>query len=335
MDPGVVLFIIIALVIILIAATGFRIVRPFQQGLIEFLGKYRSTVNPGLRFVIPFLQRILKVDMREQVIDVPPQEVITKDNVAVTVDAVIYHEATDPVKLKYAVGNFILAVTKLAQTNLRNVIGDLQLDEALVSRELINSKLRTILDDATDKWGTRVVRVEIQRIEPPPDVTDAMHRQMKAERDRRALVTEAEGERAAAILTAEGVKEAAILTAAGRAEAIKLEAEAEKFRQLTVAEGEGQAIETVFGAIHAGNPTQDLLAVRYLETLQGVADGQATKIFLPLDTSSVLGSVAALGELFRGGDDLAGSGMGGGTHGGGSDAATAEHYESETEPDKG
>ncbi len=299
MDPAVVLFVVIAVVIILIAVAGFRIVRPFEQGLIELLGKYRTTVNPGLRFVIPFLQRILKVDMREQVIDVPPQEVITKDNVAVTVDAVIYFEATDPVKLKYAVGNFILAVTKLAQTNLRNVIGDLQLDEALVSRELINSKLRTILDDATDKWGTRVVRVEIQRIEPPPDVTSAMHRQMKAERDRRAIVTEAEGERAAAILSAEGVKESAILTAAGRAEAVKIEAEAEKYRQLTVAEGEGQAIETVFAAIHEGNPTHDVLAVRYLETLQGVADGRATKIFLPLDTSGVLGSVAALGELFR------------------------------------
>ncbi len=323
MDPAVVLFVVIAAVIILIAVAGFRIVRPFEQGLIELLGKYRATVNPGLRFVIPFLQRILKVDMREQVIDVPPQEVITKDNVAVTVDAVIYFEATDPVKLKYAVGNFMLAITKLAQTNLRNVIGDLQLDEALVSREIINSKLRTILDDATDKWGTRVVRVEIQRIEPPPDVTNAMHRQMKAERDRRAAVTEAEGERAAAILTAEGVKEAAILTAAGRAEAVKIEAEAEKFRQLTVAEGEGQAIETVFAAIHEGNPTQDLLAVRYLEALQGIADGQATKIFLPLETSGVLGSVAALGELFKEGNTPAAS----------SDSGTAMGTSTESAPE--
>ena len=182
-DAGVILLAIIALAILVIAAKGLRTVRPFEQGLIENLGKYRTTVDPGLRFVIPFIQRMLKVDMREQVVDVPPQEVITKDNVAVTVDAVIYYEPTDPVKLKYAVGSFIIAVTKLAQTNLRNVIGDLQLDDALVSRELINSKLRQILDDATDKWGTRVVRVEIQRIEPPPDVTQAMHRQMKAERD--------------------------------------------------------------------------------------------------------------------------------------------------------
>jgi regulator of protease activity HflC (stomatin/prohibitin superfamily) len=237
--------------------------------------------------------------MREQVVDVPPQEVITKDNVAVTVDAVIYYEPTDPVKLKYNVGNFILAVTKLAQTNLRNVVGDLDLDSALTSREVINSKLRQILDDATDKWGTRVVRVEIQRIEPPADVTEAMHRQMKAERDRRAAVTEAEGEKRAAILKAEGVRESNVLEAKGQAEAIKEVADAEKYQKLTVAEGEGQAIERVFAAIHNGDPTPDLIAIRYLEALQGIADGNATKVFLPLDTSGVLGSVAAIGELFN------------------------------------
>ena len=296
---AVILLGVLAVALVMIAASGFRIVRPFEQGLIEMLGKYRVTVEPGLRFVVPFVQRMLKVDMREQVVDVPPQEVITKDNVAVTVDAVIYYEPTDPVKLKYAVGNFILAVTKLAQTNLRNVIGDLQLDAALVSREVINSKLRQILDDATDKWGTRVVRVEIQRIEPPPDVTDAMHRQMKAERTRRAVVTEAEGDKRSAILKAEGVKESAILRAEGEAEAIKRVAEADKYQKLTVAEGEGQAIERVFQAIHNGEPTDDLIAIRYLETLQGIADGQATKIFLPLDTSGVLGAVAAMGEMFK------------------------------------
>ncbi|WP_420612248.1 SPFH domain-containing protein [Candidatus Spongiisocius sp.] len=306
---GVLLLAVIAVAVLLIAAAGFRIVRPYEQGLIEFLGKYKRTVPPGLRFVIPFVQRMLKVDMREQVVDVPPQEVITKDNVVVTVDAVIYFEATDPVKLKYAVGNFILAVTKLAQTNLRNVVGDLQLDAALVSRELINGKLRQILDDATDKWGTRVVRVEIQRIEPPPDVTDAMHRQMKAERSRRAVVTEAEGEKRSAILKAEGVKESAILRAEGEAEAIKRVADADKYQKLTVAEGEGQAIERVFLAIHNGDPTPDLIAIRYLEALQGIADGQATKIFLPLDTSGLLGSVAAIGELLKEG---AGSTAGGG-----------------------
>ena len=293
------LFGILALALILIAAAGFKIVRPYQKALIEVLGRYDKTVSSGLRWIMPFIKRMTKVDMREQVIDVPPQEVITKDNVVVTVDAVIYYEATDPVKLSYNVGNFVLAITKLAQTNLRNVIGDLDLDSALTSRDIINTKLRETLDDATDKWGVRVVRVELQRIEPPVDVTEAMHRQMKAERDRRANVTEAEGEKRSAILTAEGVKESRVLEAEGQAEAIKRVAEAEKYQRLTVAEGEGQAIERVFGAIHEGDPTPDLLAIKYMEALQGVADGRATKIFLPLDTSGVLGSVAAIGELFK------------------------------------
>lgn len=299
MEAVIILFAILALVLIVIAAAGFKIVRPFQKGLIEILGRYQKTVGSGLRWVMPFVKRLTKIDMREQVIDVPPQEVITKDNVVVTVDAVIYYEATDPVKLAYNVGNFILAITKLAQTNLRNVIGDLTLDDALTSRDIINTKLREILDDATDKWGVRVVRVEIQRIEPPVDVTEAMHRQMKAERDRRANVTEAEGEKRATILTAEGLRERQILEATGQAEAIKRVADAEKYQRLTVAEGEGQAIERVFAAIHTGDPTPDLIAIRYLETLEEIADGQATKIFLPLDTSGVLGSVAAIGEMFK------------------------------------
>ncbi len=298
MNQIVLLFAVLAVVLIVIAASGFRVVRPYEKGLIEFLGRYQRTVDSGLRWVMPFVKRLIKVDMREQVVDVPPQEVITKDNVVVTVDAVIYFEATDPVKLKYNVQNFILAVTKLAQTNLRNVVGDLDLDSALTSREIINAKLREILDDATDKWGTRVVRVEIQRIEPPADVTESMHRQMKAERDRRALVTEAEGDKRARILKAEGVRESRILEAQGQAEAIKQVAEAERFQKETVAEGEARAIERVFAAIHSGDPTPDLIAIRYLEALQGIADGRATKIFLPLDTSGVLGSVAAIGEIF-------------------------------------
>jgi regulator of protease activity HflC (stomatin/prohibitin superfamily) len=217
----------------------------------------------------------------------------------VTVDAVIYFEATDPVKLQYNVANFALAVTKLAQTNLRNVVGDLDLDSALTSREHINAKLRQILDDATDKWGTRVVRVEIQRIEPPADVTQAMHRQMKAERDRRAVVTEAEGEKTSRVLRAEGLKQSAILEAEGQAEAIKRVADAERYQKETVAEGEGRAIERVYGAIHTGNPTPDLISIRYLETLGTVANGQATKIFLPLDASGFLSGIAAIGDLWR------------------------------------
>jgi regulator of protease activity HflC (stomatin/prohibitin superfamily) len=297
---GLVLVVIIAVAIVFITvAAGLKIVSQFEKGLVERFGKYERTVDPGLRWIWPFIERIRRVDLREQVVDVPPQEVITKDNVVVTVDAVVYYQATDPVKLKYNVANFILAATKLAQTNLRNIVGDLDLDEALTSRERINTQLREILDEATDVWGTRVVRVEIQRIDPPPDVTEAMHRQMKAERDRRAIVTEAEGDKRAAILRAEGIKQSRILEAEGQAQAIKEVAEAEKFQKLTVAEGEGQAIERVFGAIHIGDPTPDLIAIRYLETLGNVADGRATKLFLPMEMSGILSSLGAIKGLFE------------------------------------
>ena len=306
MSPIAGFFIALIVLLVVVAARGFRLVRQWEKGLIEQFGRYQKTVDPGLRFIVPFVQNLQRVDMREQVVDVPPQEVITRDNVVVTVDAVVYYQATDPVKLKYNVASFIIAATKLAQTNLRNVVGDMDLDDALTSRDTINTELRMILDEATDVWGTRVVRVEIQRIDPPMDVTDAMHRQMKAERDRRALVTEAEGTKSAAILRAEGIRESQILEAGGRAEAIKRLAEAEAFQKVTIAEGEAQGIERVFRAIHDGDPTPDLLAIKYLETLQGVADGQATKIFLPLDTGGVTNSIAAIGEIFKAtGDDPA------------------------------
>jgi regulator of protease activity HflC (stomatin/prohibitin superfamily) len=291
--------VVIAVVVFIIAMTGLRIVRPWEKGLIERLGKYQRTAGSGLTLIVPFIERMIKVDMREQVVDVPPQQVITKDNVAVEVDAVVYYEVTDPVKVTYNVANFYIAATKLAQTNLRNLVGDLALDESLTSRELINTKLREILDDATDKWGTKVTRVELQRIEPPQDVTDSMHRQMKAERERRAMILEAEGHKKSAILQAEGVKQAAILNAEGEAEAIRKVADAEKYRQLTVAKGEGEAIETVYGAIHKGDPTNDLIAIKYLEALAAIADGKASKIFLPLETSGVLGSIAGISELLK------------------------------------
>ncbi|WKZ81721.1 MAG: SPFH domain-containing protein [Acidimicrobiia bacterium] len=305
-DPTLVVLIVIGIALLLYAAKALKIVAQFEKGLVERFGRFERMVDPGLRFIVPFIERIRRVDMREQVVDVPPQEVITKDNVVVTVDAVVYYQATDPVKLKYNVANFILAATKLAQTNLRNIVGELQLDEALTSRDMINAQLRSVLDEATDVWGTRVVRVEIQRIDPPADITEAMHRQMKAERDRRATVTEAEGEKRAAILRAEGVKEADILEAQGQAQAIKEVADAEQFRLLTVAEGEGQAIERVFQAIHTGDPTPDLIAIRYLEALQKIADGQATKIFLPAEMSGILGSIGAIKELWT--DDPQASG---------------------------
>jgi regulator of protease activity HflC (stomatin/prohibitin superfamily) len=295
-----------------VVVSGVKIIRPFERGLVERLGKYHATIEPGLRLIVPFIDRMVKVDMRERVVDIPPQEVITSDNVVVSVDAVVYYEATDPQRLVYNVVDFYIAVTKLAQTNLRNVVGDMQLDEALTSRDTINLQLRDILDDATDKWGTKVVRVEIQRIDPPADVMHAMHEQMKAERTRRATVTTAQGDREAAIaraegdkqsriLEAEGARQAVVLDAQGRAEATRTEAEAEKFRQTAVAEGEAEAIRAVYRAIHEGGPTSDVLAVKYLETLAAVADGQATKIFLPMEASSVLSALGTMRELFESG----------------------------------
>jgi regulator of protease activity HflC (stomatin/prohibitin superfamily) len=290
---------VIGIVVFIIAMTGIRIVKPYEKGLIERLGKYQRTVESGLTFIMPVADRMIKVDMREQVVDVPPQEVITKDNVAVTVDAIVYYEATDPVKLKYNVANFTIAAVKLAQTNLRNVIGDMALDESLTSRESINVKLREVLDDATDKWGVKVVRVEIQRIEPPADVTEAMHRQMKAERTRRAVILEAEGDRASAIKRAEGERQSAILRAEGEAQAIRNVADAEKFKLTTVADGEAEAVTKVYHAIHKGDPTADLIAIKYLETLKAVADGKATKLFLPMETTGILGSLGGIAEIFK------------------------------------
>ncbi|HSH58291.1 MAG TPA: SPFH domain-containing protein [Acidimicrobiales bacterium] len=295
----VVLFGVMGFVLFVFAASSIKIIRPYQRGLVERLGRYHATEEPGLRIIVPVIDRMVRVDMREVVLDVPPQEVITSDNVVVRVDAVIYYEATDPQRLIYNVTNFQIAVTKLAQTNLRNVIGDMQLDEALTSSEIINSRLRDILDDATDKWGTRVVRVEIQRIDPPPDVVESMHHQMRAERTRRAVVTEAAGTREAAVTQAEGEKTAAILKAQGDAEATKASADAERFRQDTVAQGEAEAIRTVYKAIHDGGPSNDLLAIKYMETLQIMANGQATKIFLPTEATALLGALAGVSDLFQ------------------------------------
>lgn len=303
---------ILALVAFVYVAAGVRIVRPYQRGVIERLGKYKETADPGLRLILPFVERLRSVDMREQVIDVPPQEVITEDNVAVSVDAVVYFEPTDPQRLLYNISNFVLAVTKLAQTNLRNVIGEMKLDEAFTSRERVNTALRQILDEATDKWGVRVVRVEIQRIDPPTDVMHAMHEQMKAERTRRAVVTQAEGTREAAItraegekqsniLSAEGLRQREILTAEGEAMATRTRAEAEQYRQEVVAAGEASAISSVFGAITNSGTDDRVIAIKYLETLEGIANGQATKIFVPADMSATLGSIGGIAEMLRDG----------------------------------
>jgi regulator of protease activity HflC (stomatin/prohibitin superfamily) len=284
----IILLAIIAIVVVLVAFRSIRIVQPYQKGVIERLGRYQRTVQPGLTLIIPFVDSIQKVDMREQVVDVPPQEVITKDNVVVTVDAIVYYEATDPIKLVYNVADFYNAATKLAQTNLRNVIGELELDSALTSRDHINTKLREVLDEATDKWGVRVVRVEIKRIDPPADITQSMHQQMKAEREKRAAILESEGDRQSQILSAEG-----------QAEAVKRVADAERYKLEVEATGQGNAITTVFNAIKDAEPDDKLIAIQYLETLKVMANGTATKIFLPYEATGVLGALGGVKELLN------------------------------------
>jgi regulator of protease activity HflC (stomatin/prohibitin superfamily) len=293
---------VIAFFVVVILLSGLRVIRPYEKGLVERLGKYIRTADSGLTFIIPFIDRMRKVDVREHVIDVPPQEVITKDNVVVTVDAVIYYQVTDPYKVVYNVRNFVSASIKLAQTNLRNQIGELELDQSLTSREKVNMQLRDVLDEATDKWGVKVTRVEIKKIDPPKDITEAMSRQMKAERTKRAAILEAEGKKQAAILEAEGIKQAAILNAEGQAEAKKRLAEGEKYKLLTVAEGQAQANLRVFNSIHEGKATKDVIAIKYLESLQQIANGNATKVFLPVETSSILGSIGAIKEMFNNND---------------------------------
>lgn len=292
---SVVVLILVFLAIILVAKS-IKIVRPYQKGIVERLGRYQRTVDSGLNVILPFFDTLLKVDMRERVIDVPPQGVITKDNVVVEVDAVIYMQVTDPMRSTYEIANYVMAAMKLAQTNLRNIVGDLELDQSLTSRDSINTQLRDVLDAATDKWGVKVNRVELQKIDPPLDITEAMSRQMKAERDKRAVILEAEGVRQSQIARAEGEKQKRILEAEGEAGAVRAKADAERYRQIAVAEGQGQAIATVFNAIHEGKPTNELITLRYFEVLQKLADGSATKIFLPYEISGIISSVAAMIE---------------------------------------
>jgi len=295
----------IAIVLIATLVKAVQIVRPYQQGLVERLGRYKTTKQPGFNLIVPFMETIKLIDMREQVVDVPPQEVITKDNVVVSVDAVVFYEATDPQRLVYNVADFFTAITKLAQTNLRNLIGDLELDRALTSRDVINNQLREVLDDATDKWGVRVVRVEIQRIDPPPDIVSAMHGQMRAERDRRATVTQAagyqeaaiaraDGDRQAAVLAAEGRKKAAVLDAKGQAKAIELRARADKVRLKMIGEGEGEAARARLTGIKEADADNRVLTVEYLSALERIGDGRATKLVIPAEFSGLLGTLAAV-----------------------------------------
>jgi regulator of protease activity HflC (stomatin/prohibitin superfamily) len=276
-----VVFALIALFAALALAKTIRIVPQARAGIVERFGKYRATLPAGLNVVVPFVDRVrYMIDLREQVVSFPPQPVITEDNLVVSIDTVIYFQVTDPIAATYEIANYIQAVEQLTMTTLRNIVGGMDLEQTLTSREEINSGLRGVLDEATGKWGIRVNRVEIKGIDPPPSIKDSMEKQMRADRDKRAAILAAEGERQSAILTAEGGKQAAILSAEGDREAQILRAQADRESQILKAQGEGQAIQTVFQAIHDGQPDQSLLAYQYLQMMPKIAEGDANKVWI-------------------------------------------------------
>ncbi|MCH8561378.1 SPFH/Band 7/PHB domain protein [Nesterenkonia sp. LB17] len=265
----VVLLVLVALVVIIIARS-VRIVPQARAGLIERLGKYQRTQGPGLTLLVPFIDRLLPMlDMREQVVSFPPQPVITEDNLVVSIDTVVYFQITDPKAATYEIQNYIIAVEQLTTTTLRNVVGGLNLEEALTSRDRINGQLRGELDKVTGRWGIRVARVELKAIEPPHSIQDSMEKQMRAERERRAAILTAEGTKQAAILTAEGERQASILAAEGDAQA-----------RILGANAEAQAIETVFNAVHDSEPGPELLSYQYLQILPEIAKSESNTMWM-------------------------------------------------------
>src|ERR1700760_3179093 len=283
MTAGLIALIVLALFVFIVAAMGVRIVPQARAGVVERLGRYSRTLEPGLTLIVPFIDRVKPlIDLREQVVTFPPQPVITEDNLVVGIDTVIYFTVTDPRAATYEVANPLQAIEQLTVTTLRNVIGGMTLEDTLTSRDNVNQQLRAVLDDATGRWGIRVNRVELKSVEPPRTVQEAMEKQMRAERDRRAT-----------ILTAEGVKQSQILTAEGEKQSAVLRAEGARTAAILKAEGEAKAIETVFGAIHDGAPDQALLSYQYLQMLPQLAQGEANKIWvIPSEFSQALGSIA-------------------------------------------
>ena len=275
------LFALVFLFVILLLAKTVRIVPQARAGIVERFGKYKETLPAGLNIVVPFVDRVrYLIDLREQVVSFPPQPVITEDNLVVSIDTVIYFQVTDPVAATYEIANYIQAIEQLTMTTLRNIVGGMDLEETLTSRDSINSGLRGVLDEATGKWGIRVNRVELKGIDPPPSIKDSMEKQMRADREKRAVILTAEGQRQAAILTAEGSKQSSILNAEGDRESQILRAQADRESQILRAQGEGQAIQTVFQAIHDGQPDQSLLAYQYLQMMPKIAEGSANKVWV-------------------------------------------------------
>jgi regulator of protease activity HflC (stomatin/prohibitin superfamily) len=279
-----IVLVVVAVLALAVLVTTVKIVPQARAGIVERLGRYHRTLDAGLALVIPFIDRVKPlIDLREQVVSFDPQPVITEDNLVVHIDTVIYFQVTDAKAATYEIADYIAAIEQLTITTLRNVIGGMTLEQTLTSRDDINAQLRGVLDDATGKWGIRVNRVELKSVEPPPTIREAMEKQMRAERDRRAAILTAEGVKQSQVLTAEGDKQAAILRAEGQREA-----------QILQAQGQSQAIETVFRAIHEGNPDPQLLAYQYLQVLPQIAQGESNKIWvIPSELTQALGRITS------------------------------------------
>jgi len=285
---------VVAFFVIVAIARTIRIVPQARAGVVERLGRYSRTLNPGLTIVVPFVDRVREmIDLREQVVSFQPQPVITEDNLVVSIDTVIYFQVTDPKAATYEIANYIQGIEQLTVTTLRNVIGGMALEETLTSRDQINGQLRGVLDEATGKWGIRVNRVELKAVDPPMSIKDSMEKQMRADRDKRAAILNAEGVKQSQVLTAEGEKQSAILRAEGKRQAMMLEAE-----------GQAKAIDTVFKAIHEGNPDPQLLAYQYLQMLPQIAQGESNKMWIiPSELTQALGNIGGRLGQFAAGDE--------------------------------
>ena len=302
MGTKIVLSIVLIVVVVAISLTCIRVIKQSKVGIIMRLGKFQKVAETGVHFLIPFLDKMAYViDLREIVIDFPPQPVITKDNVTMQIDTVVYYKVTDPVRYVFEIANPIAAIENLTATTLRNIIGELDLDETLTSRDIINVKMRTILDEATDKWGIKVNRVELKNIMPPQDIQVAMEKQMRAERERREAILQAEGNKSAAILQAEGEKQSAILTAEAKKEAMvrvaiaKAQGEAEMIKRTQMATAEG--LKLVFSAMKEADIDNNILALKSMEALEKMAEGKSTKLVLPSEAVNFLGTFKGIKEV--------------------------------------
>ena len=291
--------IILLIIIVVIAVISIKVVNQSEVYIIERLGKFQKVADAGLTIIVPFFDRVSSVVLlKEQTMDIPPQGVITKDNVTINIDTVVFYQITDPVKAVYEIQNLKKGIEYLAITTIRDIVGKMDLDETFGSRDAINYQLRSILDEATDKWGCKINRVEIKDINPPADIRDAMEKQMNAERNKRALILEAEAKKQSDITVAEGKKQAAILEAEADRESQIRRAAGEAQAIKEVAEAKAQEIQMVYDAIIKSNPNEKLVQLKSLETLKEVANGDANKVFIPFDATSALGSLGAIKEVF-------------------------------------